>query len=42
MPGVVVKRAHLDRAFAWIAGRLANPKITLRAKQRIPTAAAPS
>ena len=49
VPGVVVAHEHLDGAFAWIAAqqrerdaaRLANPKITLRAKQRIRTAAAP-
>jgi hypothetical protein len=49
-PGGVVEHEHLDGAFAWIAARqrerdaarLANPKITLRAKQRIRTAAAPS
>jgi hypothetical protein len=49
VPGVVVAHEHLDGAFAWIAAqqrerdaaRLANPKITLRAKQRIRPAAAP-
>jgi len=49
VPGVVVAHEHLDGAFAWIAAqqrerdaaRLANPKITLRAKPRIRTAAAP-
>ena len=49
VPGVVVAHEHLDGAFAWIAAqqrardaaRLANPKITRRAKQRIQTAMAP-
>ena len=49
VPGVVVEHEHLDGAFAWIAAqqrerdaaRLANPKITLRAKQRIRTAMVP-
>lgn len=49
VPGVVVEHEHLDGAFAWIAAqqrerdavRLANPKITLRAKQRIRTTTAP-
>jgi hypothetical protein len=49
VPGVVVAHEHLDGAFAWIAAqqrardaaRLANPKISLRAKQRIRTAVAP-
>jgi transposase len=48
VPGVVVAHEHLDGAFAWIAAkqrerdaaRLANPKISLRAKQRIRTAVA--
>lgn len=50
VPGVVVDHKHLDGAFAWIAAqqrerdaaRLANPKITRRAKQRIRAAATPS
>jgi hypothetical protein len=49
VPGVVVEHKHLDAVFAWIAAqqrerdaaRLANPKLTLRAKQRI-RAATPS
>jgi homeodomain-containing protein len=49
VPGVVVEHKHLDGVFAWIAAqqrdrdaaRLANPKITRRAKQRI-QAATPS
>ena len=49
VPGVVVAHEHLDGAFAWIAAqqrarnaaRLANPKITRRAKQRLQTAMAP-
>ena len=49
VPGVVVAHERLDGAFAWIAAqqrerdavRLANPKITRRAKQRIRTAGAP-
>lgn len=48
VPGVVVAHERLDGAFAWIAVqqrerdavRLANPKITRRAKQRIRTAGA--
>src|SRR5437016_7074977 len=43
VPGVVVEHKHLDAVFDWIAAqqrerdaaRLANPKLTLRAKQRI-------
>jgi len=49
VPGVVVEHKHLDGAFAWIAAqqrerdaaRLANPKITLRAKKRIQAATPP-
>jgi homeodomain-containing protein len=49
VPGVVVEHKHLDSVFEWIAAqqrerdaaRLANPKLTLRAKQRI-RAATPS
>ncbi len=49
VPGVVIAHEHLDGAFAWIAAqqrerdaaRLANPKITRRAKQRIQTALVP-
>jgi len=49
VPGVVVEHKHLDAVFDWIAAqqrerdaaRLANPKLTLRAKQRI-RAATPS
>jgi hypothetical protein len=48
-PGVVVEHEHLAGAFAWIAAqqrardaaRLANPKITLRAKKRIQAATPP-
>jgi hypothetical protein len=43
VPGVIVEHPHLDGVFAWIAAqqrerdaaRLANPKLTLRTKQRI-------
>ena len=49
-PGVVVDHKHLDGVFEWIAAqqrerdaaRLANPKITLRDKQRIRAAATPT
>src|SRR5438034_1489421 len=47
VPGVVVEHKHLDGVFAWIAAqqhdrdaaRLANPKVTLRAKKRLRAAA---
>src|SRR6058998_2828552 len=47
VPGVVVEHQHLDGVFAWIAAqqhdrdaaRLANPKVTLRAKKRLRAAA---
>ena len=49
-PGVVVEHKHLDGVFAWIAAqqhdrdaaRLANPKVTLRAKKRLRAAASSS
>jgi hypothetical protein len=49
VPGVVVDHKRLDGVFAWIAAqqrerdaaRLANPKITLRAKKRIHAATPP-
>jgi hypothetical protein len=48
-PGTVVEHKHLDGVFAWIAaqqqerdtGRLANPKISGREKQRIRAGSAP-
>src|SRR5436189_156801 len=48
--GVVVEHKHLDGVFAWIAAqqhdrdaaRLANPKVTLRAKKRLRAAASSS
>src|SRR5437762_7163743 len=50
VPGVVVEHKHLDGVFAWIAAqqhdrdaaRLANPKVTLRAKKRLRAAASSS
>ena len=48
-PGAVVEHKRLDGVFAWIAAqqherdaaRLANPKITLREKQRLRAGSAP-